>query len=167
MPNSRSGSASVRLVVVDANVVVSAAFKSDSTPALALLAATTEDRLAVSHAVEAEYLEVLSRRKFAKALPPARRDAFLFSMLSNSVAFEPAVRVRDCRDPGDDIYLELALAANAAAVISGDADLLTLGPWRSIPILTASDYLRDMARKMPSHGVVFPDEDDHERGRRR
>ncbi len=118
----------MRLVVVDANLVVSAALKSSSTPALALLAATTAHKLAISRAVEAEYLDVLSRPKFAKALPPARRDAYISSLLSNSVSFEPRVRVRDCRDPGDDIYLELALAADAAAIVSGDADLLVLGP---------------------------------------
>jgi uncharacterized protein len=156
MPNSRSGSGSVRLVVVDANLVVSAALKSASTPALALLAAMTEHKLAVSRAVEAEYLEVLSRPKFAKALPAARRDALLSSMLSNAVSFEPTVRVRDCRDPGDDIYLELALAADAAAIISGDADLLILSPWQGIPILTASDYLRDTPGKMLPRGVVSP-----------
>ena len=134
----------MRLVVVDANLVVSAALKSASTPALALLAATTVGRLAVSRSVKAEYLDVLSRPKFAKALPPTRRDAFLSSMLSNAATFEPVTLVRDCRDPGDDIYLELALAAGARAIVSGDADLLTLNPWRGIPVLTAPGYLSDV-----------------------
>jgi predicted nucleic acid-binding protein len=71
----------VHLVVVDANVVVSAALKSVSTPALALLSATTGHKLAISRAVKAEYLEVLSRPKFAKALTSARRDAFLLDTL--------------------------------------------------------------------------------------
>ena len=115
-----------------------------------MLAAMTEHKLAISRAVEAEYLDVLSRPKFAKILPPARRDAFISLLLSNSVLFEPKVRVRECRDPGDDIYLELALVADAVAIVSGDADLLVLGPWRGIPILTASSYLRGMAGATPS-----------------
>ncbi len=65
MPNSRNGSASVRLVVVDANLAVSAALKSASTPALALLAAMTEHKLAISPVIEAEYVEVPSRHMSA------------------------------------------------------------------------------------------------------
>jgi uncharacterized protein len=49
------------------------------------------------------------------------------------------VRVTDCRDPKDDKYLELALAAGAET--SGDDDLLVLHPWRSVRILRPADYL--------------------------
>ena len=137
----------MRLVVVDVNLVVSAALKATSTPALALLAARTEARLAMSQAVQGDYIEVLSRPKFAKALPQARPDAFLSSLLSDAVMFEPAVRVCDCRDPDDDIYLELTLVAGAEAILSGDANLLVLTPWRGIPILTASAYLHAIAQR--------------------
>lgn len=149
----------MRLVIVDANLVVSAALKATSTPALALLAARTEAKLAMSGAVQDEYTEVLSRPKFAKALPPARRDAFLSSLLADAVMFKPGVRVCDCRDPDDDIYLELALAAGAEAIVSGDADLLVLTPWRGIPILTASAYLHAIAQRAsdPSGAVHRPD----------
>ena len=61
--------------------------------------------------------------------------------------FEPAVRVLECRDPDDDMYLELALAADAEMIVSGDADLLVLSPWRGIPILTASGYLRAVSER--------------------
>ena len=137
----------MRLVVVDTNLVVSAALKPSSTPALALLAATTGTRLATSQAVQKEYVEVLLRPKFAKAVPQAQRDAFLSSLLANAVVFEPGVRVNDCRDPDDDMYLELALAADAEVIVSGDADLLVLSPWRGISILTASGYLRLLAER--------------------
>lgn len=137
----------MRHVVVDTNIVVSAALKSTSTPVLALLTARTSARLAISRAVRDEYVEVLSRPKFAKAIPPAQRDAFLSSLLADAVMFEPAVRVHDCRDPDDNMYLELALAADAEVIVSGDADLLELSPWRGIPILTASSYLRVMSER--------------------
>ena len=91
MPNSRHGSWSVRLVVADANLVASAALKATSTPALALLAARTEARLAMSPAVRVEYTEALSRPKLAKALPSARQDAFLSSLLSDAIMFKPGV----------------------------------------------------------------------------
>jgi predicted nucleic acid-binding protein len=51
------------------------------------------------------------------------------------------MRVRDCRDPKDDKYLKLALAAGAATIVSSDDDLLVLNPWRGVRVLTPADYL--------------------------
>jgi predicted nucleic acid-binding protein len=50
------------------------------------------------------------------------------------------VRVTDCRDPKDDKYLELALAAGAEIIVSSDDDLLVLHPWRGARILRPADY---------------------------
>jgi uncharacterized protein len=49
--------------------------------------------------------------------------------------------VTDCRDPDDNMYLELALAAQAATIVSGDHDLLVLHPWRGIRIVRPAGYL--------------------------
>jgi predicted nucleic acid-binding protein len=49
--------------------------------------------------------------------------------------------IRICRDPKDDKYLELALACNASAIITGDKDLLVLHPYENISILTPVDFL--------------------------
>ncbi len=49
--------------------------------------------------------------------------------------------IRACRDPKDDKYLELAVAAKADCVITGDHDLLVLNPFRGIPILLAADFV--------------------------
>jgi predicted nucleic acid-binding protein len=56
--------------------------------------------------------------------------------------FNPLVPVSDCRDPGDDKYLELALAARAAILISSDEDLLALDPWRGVHIVRPAEFLR-------------------------
>jgi predicted nucleic acid-binding protein len=58
-----------------------------------------------------------------------------------AVWFEPTVRVSDCRDPKDNKYLELVLAAGAETIISGDDDLLVLDPWRGVRIMRPADYL--------------------------
>jgi predicted nucleic acid-binding protein len=50
--------------------------------------------------------------------------------------------VTACRDPQDNKFLELALSGKANHVITGDADLLALNPFRGIFIVTAQDYLR-------------------------
>jgi len=48
-----------------------------------------------------------------------------------------------CCDPKDDKFLELAVAANASCLITGDKDLLALHPFRKISILNATDFIAD------------------------
>jgi len=47
-----------------------------------------------------------------------------------------------CQDPADDPFLSCAVAASADYIISGDKDLLTLGNFRSIPIVTVAAFLQ-------------------------
>jgi putative PIN family toxin of toxin-antitoxin system len=129
------------LIVFDASALVSAALKADSVPERALLRAEEVDVFALSAAVDAEIAEVLGRPKLAQAIPLLRRQRFLAMLRSAAVWFEPVVRVTDCRDPKDNKYLELALAAGAETIVSGDYDLLVLHPWRSVRVLHPADYL--------------------------
>lgn len=52
-----------------------------------------------------------------------------------------AVTITICRDPKDNKFLELALSGQADLILTGDDHLLSLHPWRGIPILTPQDYL--------------------------
>jgi hypothetical protein len=52
-----------------------------------------------------------------------------------------AERVTDCRDPKDNKYLELSLAAGAETIVSSDDDLLVLDPWRGVRIMRPAEYL--------------------------
>ena len=99
------------------------------------------DVFALSRAVEQEIGGVLSRPKFARAIRQERRDYILNALRNTAVWFEPEVRVTDCRDPKDNKYLELALAASAAMIVSRDEDLLVLDPWRGVRILRPAEYL--------------------------
>lgn len=129
------------MIVFDASTVVSAILKADSIPERALLRAEEVDVLALSAAVDAEFAEVLSRPKFARAIPLARRHRFLRFLREAAIWFDPVVRVTDCRDAKDDKYLELALAAGAETIVSSDDDLLVLHPWRGVRILNPAAYL--------------------------
>ena len=46
-----------------------------------------------------------------------------------------------CRDPDDDWVLATALAGDAEAIVSGDADLLTLGRYSSIQMLSPRQFV--------------------------
>jgi uncharacterized protein len=46
-----------------------------------------------------------------------------------------------CRDPTDDKSLELAVSGQADPIVTGDADLLALNPFRQIPIVTPAIFV--------------------------
>ena len=129
------------MIVFDASTLVGAVLKADSIPERALLRAQESDVLALSTAIDREIAEVLSRPKFARAVSLARRERFLEELRRSAIWFEPSIAVNDCRHAKDDKYLELALAAGANPIVSSDADLLVLHPWRGIPVLSPADFL--------------------------
>jgi putative PIN family toxin of toxin-antitoxin system len=83
------------------------------------------------------------REKFDRYISRATRTAFLED-LQNSAIFVPTSAlhstVEDCRDPDDNKFLELAVAVDAKAIITGDEDLLALDPWRGIRILRPAAF---------------------------
>ena len=46
-----------------------------------------------------------------------------------------------CRDPNDDFILECAVTGNADLIVTGDKDLLALGSFEGVAILTPREYL--------------------------
>ncbi len=86
---------------------------------------------------------MLARPRFARAVTAARRARILDTLRDGAVWFSPRERVTDCRDPKDDKYLELALAAGATTIVTGDADLLVLHPWRGVRVVRPAEYLAE------------------------
>ena len=128
--------------VVDNNTLVSAILKPLSIPARALGVAREQGSICFSEKTHVEAEEVLSRNKFDKYLPKSERMKQLQHMVKQAdfISVEP-LPVLACRDPNDNKFLELAVAACASCIITGDKDLLTLHPFQNIPILSPSDFL--------------------------
>ncbi|TCZ63221.1 putative toxin-antitoxin system toxin component, PIN family [Roseicella aquatilis] len=129
------------VTVVDASVVISAALSPNGTARRALAAARARTTIALSEAVLREIAGVLARPKFARALTEERRRETLELLAAAALWIEPREAVRECRDPKDNCTLELALAAGASAILTGDEDLLVLHPWRGIPVLRPAEFL--------------------------
>jgi putative PIN family toxin of toxin-antitoxin system len=128
--------------VVDTNVFVSAIILPHSVPRQAVDKALDHGMLLFSDATMTELEEVLSRSKFDQYSRIEERVLFLVQ-LKSAAEFIPAVQlVRECRDPRDDKFLEVALNGSADLIITGDGDLLALHPWREIAILTPGQYLQ-------------------------
>jgi uncharacterized protein len=128
-------------VVVDANVLVSAALKPGSIPAVILRKLISERRLVMSPAAFSEIAEVLRRPRLVRRIGSVEVTDFLDSLAAAAIFISPLAEVSASRDPKDDIYLSLALAAGAEIIVTGDQDLLSLHPYRSVDILSPTEYL--------------------------
>jgi putative PIN family toxin of toxin-antitoxin system len=127
--------------VFDTNTLVSAFLFKNSIPRKALIKAIKYGNVVASVESFAEFNTVFSRSKFDKYLKPNGRLKALKEIADISIFIEISEHITACRDPKDDKFLELALAAKASCIITSDEDLLILNPFRKIPILNASDFL--------------------------
>ena len=82
------------------------------------------------------------------------RDRFLESLIREAELVEIAESVQVCRDPKDDHVLELAVNGNASFVVTGDADLLELSPFREVRIMTPARLLGSFG--LPSILTIRP-----------
>ena len=53
---------------------------------------------------------------------------------------EPVTHVKVCRDPDDNKFLECANDSHALYVVSGDKDLLIIGQYENVQIVTAKEF---------------------------
>lgn len=131
----------LRRLVLDTNVLVSAALRNGSLPHRTLLNARMEGRLLASDATLAEFREVLLRDKFDRDVERVLREGLVQEYARLCTLIPISTPIRACRDPRDDKFLEVALHGRADAIVTGDLDLLALNPFRGIAILSPSAYL--------------------------
>lgn len=88
-----------------------------------------------------ELADVVGRPKFDPYLSIAERQEFV-RLLGRIAEIVPIVRrVRACRDPADDKFLEVAVNGRADLIITGDQDLLALDPFMAIAVMSPAAYL--------------------------
>ena len=132
-------------LVVDTNVMVSAALKDVSWPANTLRWIAQYDGLLKTSATEKEVMEVFGRPRIAPKIQPSFLDN-LRRMFAAAELVTITEAVTGCRDPDDDKFLELAVNGHADVIISGDDDLLALDTFRGIPIITPAAFGRAQIR---------------------
>jgi putative PIN family toxin of toxin-antitoxin system len=128
-------------IVVDTNALISRLLLPSSVPARAVRKAVDNGILLVSESTMNELADALARQKFDRYITLEDRQDFL-RLLGRPAELVPVVYpVHDCRDPKDDKFLEVALNGKADLILTGDADLLALNPWREIAIVSPAEYL--------------------------
>jgi putative PIN family toxin of toxin-antitoxin system len=135
-------------VVVDTNVLLSAALSPNGIPAVVVNWILSEGALLFSNESFAELETRIWKAKFDRYLSIERRKQLLHDFNASGlwVAIPDALNTQ-CfsRDKHDDAFLRTALAADATRLISGDEDLLILHPMGKLHIInprTAWDEIR-------------------------
>ena len=133
--------------VFDTNVIVSALLFAQSTSGRSLKIALDQGEVLLSEAVSEELEEVLRRDRFDRYVRQEIREEFLQVLIQSAIFIEIKEHIEICRDPKDDRYLELAVNGRADCIISGDADLIVLSPFRGIDILPPHEFLMTIEPK--------------------
>ena len=129
----------MKRVIFDTNIFVSMALGGEVTKANERWMAG-KFLLLVSEEIVSEYLEVLQRPKFH--LKPRTISIITRRIYRKARFIKPRERVRNVQpDPKDDKFLEAAISSKVDFIVSGDKHLLDLEKFRSVPIITAREFL--------------------------
>ena len=134
----------IERLVIDTNVLISAAFLQESVPARLLRRVLQNGRIVFSQATFTELESRLWRPKFDRYVSMENRRLLLHDLSSVADWAEPALASRHSRDADDDKFVHLALASGAAWLISGDRDLLDLKRVESVRVLSPASALRSL-----------------------
>lgn len=102
----------------------------------------------VSPDVVDEYLEVTKRPELVKkfrTVAGRNLDAILDRLAATLVA--PTNGEAICRDPADDKFLAAAIAGSAQIIVSEDRDLLDLGTYEDLQVVTTEAFPRLLGGK--------------------
>jgi putative PIN family toxin of toxin-antitoxin system len=128
--------------VADTHVLLSGLFWRGRPHALLEQVRAGTLTLITSPALLAELAEVMNRPKFQAILVRSNTDPHqTLGELRRLVEIidPPPLPAPVSRDPSDDEVLALAAASQADLIITGDADLLTLGSHAGIPIIDPAE----------------------------
>jgi putative PIN family toxin of toxin-antitoxin system len=132
-------------LVLDTNVIVSGLLFGGAPGRLLERLWTGRFRLAASPEILSEYRRVLAYPAFVLKPGETRRLVDVY-VLPFCDIIRASAGSAVCRDSDDDKFLYCAVAAHAHAIVTGDRDILILGPaFREIPIITVRQALQEFA----------------------
>lgn len=126
-------------LVIDTNILVSAALKSDGLQRTTfLLAIRKPGRLYISAAILEEYAEVLSRPELA--IRRGLRLQLLQLIKNHAYLVTPSRRIDVTGDPDDNIFIECADAARADFLVTGNRKHFP-AYWKNTKIVSPREFV--------------------------
>jgi putative PIN family toxin of toxin-antitoxin system len=125
--------------VIDTNVLVSGLVWGGRPGDVIELVIAQELEAYASEEMMLEYFRILDKlTKNNKAII----DQWKMLLLDTMTIVETTEAITECRDPKDNMFLECAIASDAEIIISGDADLLAMNPFRKVKIYSVKEFLK-------------------------
>lgn len=133
-------------IVIDTNVIISAAISEDRIPAeiFELLLLEKIENYTSQEIID-EIIDVFHRPKITRLISDKDINFMIKKYLIFSKKVEPKQRfslVKD--DPKDNIFLDCAVEAAVNYIISGDLHLLSIKEFNNIKVITPRDFLELM-----------------------
>jgi uncharacterized protein len=128
-------------VVVDTNVLISAALAPSGAPALLVAYVLEHRRLLFSQPTFDELHTRLHRPKFDRYLSLDDRKLLLHDFNAAADWVDLGKVARFSRDADDDKFVQTAIDGGACWLVTGDADLLVLGQVQSVRIVSPAQAL--------------------------
>ena len=126
-------------LVIDTNVLISAALKPEGLQRTTFLLATTKPAcLYGTRPILEEYADVLSRPELR--IRKGLRLQLLKLIKNSSHVVVPSRRLEVCSDPGDNVFLECADKAGADYLITGNSRHFPKF-WKKTKIITAREFV--------------------------
>lgn len=122
-------------IVLDTNILISHAILKHSETGRIASHLIKHNQILYSSDTIAELVDVLYRDKFDPYITNSERQAYISKLMEEGLQISITEQITDCEDPKDDKFLELAVSGNADVIISGDAHLYEMNPFRGIQIL--------------------------------
>jgi putative PIN family toxin of toxin-antitoxin system len=134
-------------VVYDTNVLVSAALKPGSIPAvLVSLALAQRVHLCVSPLILTEYTTVLHRPKFG--FEASSIAVLLEDLTRTALLVHPTKHLTVASDEADNRFLECALEASAAFLVTGNLRHFPVATFEDIQILEPARFAHVLAERL-------------------
>lgn len=111
-------------LVIDTNILISAALSAQGAPAKLVQLALAHHRLVFSQATLDELRTRLYRPKFDRYISLESRERLLHDFNASALWVDVGEPAAYCRDRDDDHFIEAAMKAQAHFLVSGDKDLL-------------------------------------------
>lgn len=139
MPSARKNK-----IILDTNVLVSALIKNDSPPYHILydFVFTDKDLLCISSSIMNEYYAVLNRKKFSRYSEFSENAKYVLSRIEElALEYLPEKKHNIIKDASDNIFIDLAIEANADYIITGNINDFTMSEYKNTRIVTPAEYL--------------------------
>ncbi len=128
-------------LVIDTNILISAALSAQGAPAKLVLCVLAQHRLVFSQATFDELRTRIYRPKFDRYISLEDRERLLRDFNACAVWVEPGEPGRYWRDRDDDHFIEAALKAQADYLVSGYKDLLEAPPVQRLHVVSGHQAL--------------------------